>query len=208
MIRLNFISTLQLHSTIFLASNDAESIRLYACVRLYYHTVILRLIFVLREKKIRTGKYVITTKLCRSKGTTSPIFPPERVAKRCSLQKEYEYDFIFACRPIASHAHTLLQLLLTLIYNGPLYIDTMCVSWCNMNRLLAFTSDALRVQHRKTRSRFTIAQKAIEVYHKKRMKFSKIAKRSIKNNIHIRKYLENAQVINILNKYQDALSKY
>ena len=61
------------------------------------------------------------------------IFASERI----------QYDFIFAFE--AKVAPTLLRLLLTLIYNGPLYIDT-CVSWCNVNRLLAFTSDSLYVE--------------------------------------------------------------
>lgn len=47
--------------------------------------------------------------------------------------------------------------------------------WCNVNRPLAFTSNAF-TSGRKTQSIF-IAQKAIEVHHKGRKRSSKISKR-------------------------------
>lgn len=54
------------------------------------------------------------------------------------------------------------------------------ISWCNVNRLLAFGSDALIEPYEK--QSIIVVQKAIEVHHKEREKCSSgIAKRVIKS---------------------------
>lgn len=100
-----------------------------------------------------------------------------------SLQKEY--DMILFSRVGQSRLACATDSLTTLIdsyLQWPLLYRYVSHGATWIAFLFFYERRALRASSRKTRS-ILIAQKAIEVYHNERKKFSEIAKRSIKINI-------------------------